>query len=1086
MICPNLTSPHIKKQFDELIEALGEPLAYLVYHRNNGNFLDKDSKGNPSKVFEDILSKENDKIKALQIRAKSFSDNFSSRERVSKLKYDYNRAASEQSRAKRNNALIDISRGVLRNKNSFRDFITPGGYSTLSRYAKIVRLLSSGVRYKELNTLTDEELDKVFDEKYVQENMDFFRLDTQVNLQQRNMKGVGLKGMASNHNKNYTMRTWTNLKLVEPILFDGKELSNLNGQVGNTKGVDLTGQPISKNNAEFLAAILDHAKDPTVSFINYDALTADLYNMLLAVGYPLNTVIAFMNQPAIIEETNLLRELSISDKNVHIYEKLNEYRDNPIYNLDTEDLWDNISNNSIPTDVLLNNFYKYFTTATRDYALMIRAMRGDTQNGAASSTYSGNIKNLDTIKKALKSEKIKGLDEIFKFNEQGLLEQESKIPYLVAFVNEGIIKANKMLYEYFPNERENFSKVRETISKNMPGGRDLTEKEMEHINYSLITYLLSDLEFYKMNNNAFSKVFPEFVLELKNNPLVKDNEFIKAISYNRVGEKSPIPYLSFDNTKKYSSEQRKNITDGFYDLLVDNRVIEYKEYTYKISDIGKLFIKYSFNSSGYNFGPNSFFSSIPIEFHTEMEGTKITSYINKMLEGINFDSEIFIDQFYRNYPDKNYLRVVAKENGKIVDFYIEKFGNIKVLKFKENANRSRYLDNNKNPVSHIRMKNGDKYTVFQFNGTDYIERSKLGIPNILTEFKKDIDISEKLIKPVNHNIVRGSNFIVDNLLEEKYFKNGPTNIIDILGKISVSDHPLNKLAEKLLSYARQSEELGREIKVYLGTVGEIAEYSDIKEESNGIYNGNIIIAKDGRFKEGKSESVILHEIIHAFTVDFLKSDSSIVNDLRKIFEFAKLNNKFNQYGFDNINEFVAELFTNSSFIEELKTMPPINIQEYRNLFEEIIDIILKVLGLKRGDTLYEQASSVVSNIIDLGWKEFNNINLRQARALEIQNRAINPTTGKYYRLGYNRAKEKAIEINKILKNTPFKAEHTQQQIVDKNEVKTFWITHIVLKDKLEIERNESLDSIKESDIPQMLKDDSINDEQLQNDIDICL
>jgi len=40
IICPNLRNEEVKKQFDELKNALGEETAYYVWSYNNGNSLD--------------------------------------------------------------------------------------------------------------------------------------------------------------------------------------------------------------------------------------------------------------------------------------------------------------------------------------------------------------------------------------------------------------------------------------------------------------------------------------------------------------------------------------------------------------------------------------------------------------------------------------------------------------------------------------------------------------------------------------------------------------------------------------------------------------------------------------------------------------------------------------------------------------------------------------------------------------------------------------------------------------------------------------------------------------------------------------
>ena len=75
MICPNLSNPTVKKEFDELKSVVGEDMAYLIWNRNNGYHLDKASNGKPSKLFNDLLGL-TDRKTALEIKAKTLSNAF--------------------------------------------------------------------------------------------------------------------------------------------------------------------------------------------------------------------------------------------------------------------------------------------------------------------------------------------------------------------------------------------------------------------------------------------------------------------------------------------------------------------------------------------------------------------------------------------------------------------------------------------------------------------------------------------------------------------------------------------------------------------------------------------------------------------------------------------------------------------------------------------------------------------------------------------------------------------------------------------------------------------------------------------------
>jgi hypothetical protein len=76
MICPNLSNPQVKQEFEELQDAVGSDLAYLVWNRNNGFHLDKTSDGKESRLFKDLLTVSKDRKQALTIKAKTLTDSF--------------------------------------------------------------------------------------------------------------------------------------------------------------------------------------------------------------------------------------------------------------------------------------------------------------------------------------------------------------------------------------------------------------------------------------------------------------------------------------------------------------------------------------------------------------------------------------------------------------------------------------------------------------------------------------------------------------------------------------------------------------------------------------------------------------------------------------------------------------------------------------------------------------------------------------------------------------------------------------------------------------------------------------------------
>lgn len=173
----------------------------------------------------------------------------------------------------------------------------------------------------------------------------------------------------------------------------------------------------------------------------------------------------------------------------------------------------------------------------------------------------------------------------------------------------------------------------------------------------------------------------------------------------------------------------------------------------------------------------------------------------------------------------------------------------------------------------------------------------------------------------------------------------------LLNEISQSKHPLAPLAKKL------SENLNRTVMVYLrvGIVG----------GGRGEYYGedDAIAINSQEVNPKGVESTILHEIIHALTFDKLydENNKDVLERFSKLFNAAKKIHP-NEYNTQNLDEFITGIFTNADFINKLKKIDAIDVN-HTSLWQDVLDTILSLFGIKRGTSLYEQAFNVGSEII---------------------------------------------------------------------------------------------------------------------------
>jgi len=200
---------------------------------------------------------------------------------------------------------------------------------------------------------------------------------------------------------------------------------------------------------------------------------------------------------------------------------------------------------------------------------------------------------------------------------------------------------------------------------------------------------------------------------------------------------------------------------------------------------------------------------------------------------------------------------------------------------------------------------------------------------------------------------------IDPLIQSKYFPEKTVSSLSIVQKIAASNHPLNKLAERLLPYVEKLS-----VPVTLNSTESVG-----NSNAAGIYTpstNNIDIAQYCRFRGRGSEVTLLHEVIHSLTYSKLRDESSTaVMDLTRLYDYAKANIESDFYGLTNIDEFITELFTSAEFVNELmKISPTSEVSAYKNFFEELVEHILSLFGITNDDNLYSQAFAVATNIIE--------------------------------------------------------------------------------------------------------------------------
>jgi len=138
----------------------------------------------------------------------------------------------------------------------------------------------------------------------------------------------------------------------------------------------------------------------------------------------------------------------------------------------------------------------------------------------------------------------------------------------------------------------------------------------------------------------------------------------------------------------------------------------------------------------------------------------------------------------------------------------------------------------------------------------------------------------------------------------------------------------------------------------------------------------------------------------------LRKDSDSRRDFEKLFQETKSKIK-EQYAVTNVDEFLVGLFTDESFVKDLKNIEPISIGKYKNFFEEIFDFVLSLFNITKRDSLYTQSFSVATNLLE----DFKNTEIEFQNLQDYSNNILE-------------------NVNQISQNTNVDLTTFQQEVID--------------------------------------------------------
>lgn len=214
-----------------------------------------------------------------------------------------------------------------------------------------------------------------------------------------------------------------------------------------------------------------------------------------------------------------------------------------------------------------------------------------------------------------------------------------------------------------------------------------------------------------------------------------------------------------------------------------------------------------------------------------------------------------------------------------------------------------------------------------------------------------------------------------------YFKSdtGKTTTKDLLEKLKPNVNP------KVLPLVEKLSKVNFNISIIPTATGK--EHKDTYMYYSPV-NRTITIPKSSVLEDTPNFflSSLLHEIVHGYSLDQYYDNVEFKKFTDKIFKFSKNNarNK-NHYGFTEPVEFIAEIYTNPSFAEELKNIKFIEDSEGKiqkpnpsvlaKFIEYLRDLIFgKPTNTKKEANVYDSYSEILEDLISFQNKNSNVIN----------------------------------------------------------------------------------------------------------------
>lgn len=628
--------------------------------------------------------------------------------------YDFNKTPLENSKASRNNMLINLIQQRLSDVETFGDRYTPGGFSLASKAARMMReLLFGNVNVDHnSNTVDLSSINKAIEEGKLEDpepNYDPSDPMTIVIYNQQNNIAGKLIGIFANQNTNHAFASlMEEFYLKEAISFAGKTYSDLL----HNNDIDT-----SLNVAEFLAASVDAVKDPVLNFLNLNTITADAGAMLARLGFTTEDIGLLFNQPIIKDICEYSFNNGMSDINSVIENVLDTYEIDGELNkatseeFDKEQLAYNIvrSANEDKKDLMIDDefverqihvaeLFRKILEASNDVSQFVRNTKFTASNAVGSTfgdtyaqqmkvaAYVKSFKKVDALKVEMKvsqgiNSPINNEGNTLTMNDQEYMESllENPFAYEQAMYDMNR-KAEKIINKFYPYNTKAYKEAREMLAGFTRSGL-LDADIINSIHSELMVYMLSQQENSLFNGNMpinvngevvpareyFTDIFPEGLFNiLEANPAMKSMPIFQYMQF-QTDEKTGKVSMNIQDIGGLAPYQKDELKESWGDLMRNESTTE----------IAQSLFLYNYYKLGFTYSPMAFMNLAPTEVKLAVQvgydyNGNPKSYVDFLNEvqnsNIGVNNQEFAKQYLLNHLDNTKLVFNPKgRTGKIIN-----------------------------------------------------------------------------------------------------------------------------------------------------------------------------------------------------------------------------------------------------------------------------------------------------------------------------------------------------------------------------------------------------------------------------------